>query len=104
MNMPIIKLPQAQRDLQQLARYLGEQSPTTGFRFYDPAEKAFQSLARMPEMGSLWGSANPQFVDMRVWPIRRFENFLIFYRPLNQGIEVIRVLHASRDIESIFEP
>ncbi len=28
-------------------------------------------------------------------------NYLIFYRPLKAGIEIIRVLHASRDVESI---
>lgn len=30
-------------------------------------------------------------------------NYVIFYRPIANGIDVIRVLHGSRDIESIFE-
>jgi toxin ParE1/3/4 len=33
--------------------------------------------------------------------VRRFRNYLIFYRPTDGGIEVIRVLHAARDISSI---
>jgi toxin ParE1/3/4 len=41
---------------------------------------------------------------MRVWPVKGFENHLIFFRPIDGGIEVIRVLHAARDIESVFEP
>jgi plasmid stabilization system protein ParE len=28
---------------------------------------------------------------------------VVFYLPLSRGIEVVRVLHGSRDIESIFE-
>jgi len=27
----------------------------------------------------------------------------VFYLPLSRGIEVVRVLHGSRDIESVFE-
>ena len=29
--------------------------------------------------------------------------YVVFYLPLSRGIEVVRVLHGSRDIESIFE-
>lgn len=39
---------------------------------------------------------------MRVWPIRRFPNHLIFYRPIDGGIEVIRVLHGAQDLDAIF--
>ena len=28
-----------------------------------------------------------------------FPNYLIFYRPVESGIEIIRVLHAKRDID-----
>jgi toxin ParE1/3/4 len=56
----------------------------------------------MPGMGSLWKSNNPQFQEMRMWPIHGFDNHLIFYRPIEGGIEVIRVLQAARDFESIW--
>lgn len=29
--------------------------------------------------------------------------YVVFYLPLSRGIEVVRVLHGSRDIESVFE-
>jgi toxin ParE1/3/4 len=43
--------------------------------------------------------------DELVTNVRSFPvgNYLIFYRPVNQGIEVLRVLHGARDIPSIFE-
>ena len=37
-----------------------------------------------------------------MWRVAGFPNHLIFYRPIESGVEVIRVLHASRDIESLF--
>ena len=38
---------------------------------------------------------------VRVWQVRGFENYLVFYQPTQRGIEVIRLLHAARDIEGI---
>ncbi len=38
-----------------------------------------------------------------MWPIRGFENYLVFYRPIEEGIEVTRVLHGARDIRGILE-
>jgi hypothetical protein len=29
---------------------------------------------------------------------------MIFYRPLSDGIEIVRVLHGARDIDSLFHP
>jgi toxin ParE1/3/4 len=35
-------------------------------------------------------------MGIRLWRIRGFERYLILYRPIPDGIEVIRVLHAAR--------
>ncbi len=32
-----------------------------------------------------------------------FKNYLIFNQSFEGGVEILRVLHGSRDIESIFE-
>jgi toxin ParE1/3/4 len=37
-----------------------------------------------------------------MWPIGGFEKYLIFYLPLPDGIDVIRVVHGARDIERLF--
>ncbi|WP_375513189.1 type II toxin-antitoxin system RelE/ParE family toxin [uncultured Nostoc sp.] len=31
------------------------------------------------------------------------KNYLIFYRPIDEGIEIARILHGSQDIETIFK-
>jgi toxin ParE1/3/4 len=40
---------------------------------------------------------------LRMSRVRGFEGPLVFYRPLAGGIEIIRVLHASRDLEALFK-
>ena len=36
---------------------------------------------------------------LRSFPVK---NYLIFYRPIDEGIEIVRILHGSQDIETIF--
>jgi len=36
-------------------------------------------------------------------PVSGFENYLIFYRPLQDGIDVLRIVRGARDIGRLFE-
>jgi toxin ParE1/3/4 len=72
------------------------------FRFLDAAETTFRDLATMPEMGAPRLYKDPALAGVRMWRVAGFSSLLIFYRPLPTGIEVIRVLHAKRDIEELF--
>ncbi len=96
-----IKLPLARRDLEELAFHIAQDNQAAGFRFLEAAERALELLVTMPEIGSLWETGSRQATGLRFWPIRGFPKHLIFYRPLENGIEVVRVLHASRDLESL---
>lgn len=37
---------------------------------------------------------------LRSFPVKIY---LIFYRPIDEGIEIVRILHGSQDIETIFQ-
>jgi toxin ParE1/3/4 len=54
-------------------------------------------------MGSSFGSARAELEGLRVFPVKGFANYLLFYKPLPRGIELVRVLHGARDIPSILE-
>ncbi len=98
------KRPQATRDLADIAVYLAEESASDelAFRFLDAAEASFQSLAAMSGLGAAREYNDPALAEVRMWRVAGFPNHLIFYRQLESGVEVIRVLHANRDIESLF--
>jgi hypothetical protein len=34
--------------------------------------------------------------------VKGFERYLIFYRPLTDGVELLRVIHCARDVERLF--
>ena len=99
-----IKKPGALRDLRGHALYLEEHADlTTAERFLSAAESAFSDLAAMPGMGKRRETGNPAFAELRQWPIRGFENYLIFYQPTEGGIVVVRVLHGARDIDRVLD-
>jgi toxin ParE1/3/4 len=93
--------PAARRDIHRHADYIGEKRRSAGRRFYSAAERALKKLAENPNMGSLCEWENPALVGIRVWSIKGFKYYLIFYMPLTDGIDVIRVLHGSMDLERI---
>jgi toxin ParE1/3/4 len=82
---------------------LDDPLPTGTCSILRAAEETFLELARMPGMGVITSFSGSEDRDLRRWRIRGFENFLIFYRPIEDGIEVIRVLHGAREIERVFE-
>jgi toxin ParE1/3/4 len=98
------KRPQAIADLATIAIYLAEESGNdeVAFRFLDAAEASFDSLAATPEVGTVRRYNDTKLADVRMWRVAGFPNHLIFYRPVESGVEIIRVLHAKQDIEALF--
>ena len=98
------KRPQAIQDISDIAVYLAEESGSDdlAFRFLDAAEASFEQLAAMPEMGVSEGIPRSALAGVRMWRVAGFDSYLIFYRPARNGIEIIRVFHAKRDIDALF--
>jgi toxin ParE1/3/4 len=86
----------------EIAAALQVPSPQLTIRFLEAADRACERLAAMPNLGSACESSKLALAGLRYWSIRGFPKYLIFYRPLDDGIEVVRVLHGRRDIESLF--
>jgi plasmid stabilization system protein ParE len=97
------KLPEAVEDLYRQGRWYVERGlPETARRFLGAAERAVAQLVTMPEMGARREYRAAELRGLRMWGIRGFREHLV-NRPTKNGIEVVRVLHAKRDLEGIFE-
>jgi len=72
--------PRADRDIDEIADYLVEQSGLdTGLRFL-------------------------QLRSVRTFRVsERFDKFLIFYQPHRDRIEILRVLHGAQDLVTLFQ-
>jgi toxin ParE1/3/4 len=102
MSARIVRKDGARRDLIAHFVRIGRNSLASADKFLIAAEDAFAFLVGMPGLGSPWETRNPEHHGLRFWQICGFPNHLIFYREIPDGIEVIRVLHGSQDIEGIF--
>jgi toxin ParE1/3/4 len=97
-------LPAADVDLDHQADYLAsEASLDTALRFYDAARTTFDKIAQNPGIGQKRETLNPRLTGLRVWRVEGFEKHLIFYRPGDDGVEIVRVLHGARDIDSVLD-
>lgn len=91
----------ARRDLVEIVAYLAERSEAAARRFRTEAEATFTRLAGMPGMGTQYEPDEPAYAELRYFPVSKFPRYLVFYRSLPDGIEVVRVLHGSRDIAGV---
>jgi len=48
-------------------------------------------------------SACSSLASIRIWPVSGFKKYLIFYRADASYLEIVRVLHTSRDIRAILQ-
>ncbi len=103
MRRVVRKTPRAEQDLLDHYVYIGERDPRAADRFLKAAAEAFARLARLPGMGRAWESSSPRLAGVRSWTIPSFRSYRIFYRPIRNGIEVLHVLHAKRDIRRLLE-
>lgn len=55
-------------------------------------------LAAQPMMGRTREELAP---GVRNFP---FGRYVVFYMPMDDGIDVVRVLHGARDIDAVFSP
>ena len=53
-------------------------------------------LAEMPESGRQREKLAPELRSFAVG------NYVIFYRPIENGVEIVRVLHGARDLPPVF--
>jgi toxin ParE1/3/4 len=91
-------------DIVTIADYLAcNTSLTVSDRFVAAIEKTCMRLARMPGIGSRWEDEDPELTEVRVFPVSKFKNYLIYYRPTADGIEVLRVIHGARDTRRLLE-
>lgn len=92
----------ARGDLVQAYRYYAREGGiAVADRFLAAAEATFARLAGRPGLGTRYEHAHEAAGEPRYFPIGRFRKRLVFYRPVEGGIEVVRVLHGARDLEGI---
>ena len=99
----LITTPRAQRDIDEHALFIAGKNVDAGLRFLDAIDHARSELARHPKIGAPRRFDSPALSGFRVWPVPRFDRWLIFYLVDGDTVTIVRVLHSARDIPSILK-
>ncbi len=92
-KMPrILRAPAALSDAVEIWSYIAQDNPDAADRLLDRIDGMVQMIAAQPELGRGVEELAP---NLRFVPIG---NYLIFYRPVAGGVEIVRLLHGARDI------
>lgn len=92
-----ILAPQAAADIERILSYIERDNPTAADRLQSRLWEAFRRLAEFPDAGH----ARKDLVGDRpilFWPVGRY---LILYRGRSGAVEIVAVLHGSRDIPAV---
>ena len=93
----------ADLDLENLAYYYArEASPELGHRFLTAAHDTFALLATNPGIGWRPQLMHPKLEFARFFRVRRFEKVLILYLVIHNGVDILRVAHGSRNLQTLF--
>ena len=85
----------ARSDLQEMSRYVGKRNPAAAEKILDELIDRFELIGSQPAIGA---PRDDLLEGMRHTVVGRY---VIYYRSAKKGIDILRVIHGSRDIDAI---
>ena len=88
--------PEALQDLQDIWDFITLDNENAADQLEDEFFSAFEKLSRQPRMGHI----RPDWTerDARFWPVG---SYLIVYRERTGALQILAILHGSRDIPEV---
>lgn len=82
--------------MEEIAHRIGEDNPAAADRWLTALDELFGRLAEFPRLAPC-SSLNAH------WRVMPFGSYLLVYREIAHGIEILRVVHGSRDLEAALD-
>jgi toxin ParE1/3/4 len=93
----ILRRPQASEDIAEIWDRIADDDLVAADRWLDRLDRQLRLLATQP----LMGRARDDLAEgVRSFPMGRY---VVYYMPVDEGIDVVRVLHSARDIDALFD-
>jgi toxin ParE1/3/4 len=97
--------PRADRDIDEAAdHYFSEAGIAVATRFHEAVEQAWNALCEQPKLGVTQEWLSSRLRGCRKWHLPKpFQVYQVFYCVTEEVIDIVRVLHGSRDMEAVFD-
>ena len=88
----------AEQDLTEAYLFIGGDSQSAAERLLDAVEVAVQLLCENAGVGREREFSSPRARSLRSWVVKRFPQYVIFYRATGDDLEIVRFIHGTRDV------
>lgn len=87
---------EAIKDIDDICEYVARQNFKVANKLFDAIRKKCKLVADFPNMGKSYTRLAPNLRGFIV------EDYIVFYYPREDGIDIARVVSGYRDLESLF--
>lgn len=87
---------EAVQDLDEICEYIARSNPRTASQLFDAIRQKCKLVAGFPNMGKSYDNLS---LSLRGFTV---EEYIIFYYPGENRIDIARVVSGYRDLESLF--
>ena len=91
----VLRRPRAAEDIGAVWDFIADDNPDAADHWVDQLDTQLRLLATQPLMGRARDELAPGIRSP-------FGRYLVFYLPIGDGIDVVRVLHGTRDVDTAF--
>lgn len=92
----VTRRPQAAVDILDIWDFIAEDSMAEADHWVDRLDEKLRLWSTQPLIGRIRPELAPEIRSMP------FGRYVVFFLPLQDGIDVVRVLHSSRDTDAEF--
>ena len=93
----VTRRPQAVDDIVEIWDYIANDSVAAADAWVDRLDTQLDLLATQPMMGR---ARDELTHGVRSFP---FGRYVVFYMPNAGGVDVVRLLHSARDVDTLFD-
>ena len=86
----------AVQDLDDICDYIAQQNPSAASKLFDAIRQKCRQVAEFPNMGKSYKRLS---TDLRGFSV---SDYIVFYYPRPDGIDIVRIVSGYRDLESLF--
>lgn len=84
------------QDLDEICEYIAQSNPSAASKLFDRIREQCKVVAGFPNMGKNYSKLSPGLRGFIV------DDYIVFYYPREDGINIARVVSGYRDLESLF--
>ena len=91
MKRRCVFLPRARADLREIGRYIARDNRPRAISYVEELRESCRRLAEHPRMGRVRPELRSGLRSLS------HGDYVIFYEPLQDGAQIVRILHGARD-------